>query len=47
MDDQDSEKKSEIWLKYCEDCINSKIRSEDRSQCDAFCTHNKEDPLKS
>ncbi len=25
MDDRKSEKSSEIWLKYCEDCIKSKL----------------------
>jgi len=27
MTDQKSEKSSEIWLKYCEDCIKSKLES--------------------
>jgi len=27
MDDRKSENKSEIWLKYCEDCIKSKLES--------------------
>jgi len=25
MDNQKSEKNSEIWLKYCEECVKSKI----------------------
>jgi hypothetical protein len=25
MDDQKAEKSSEIWLKYCEDCVKSKL----------------------
>lgn len=27
MDDRKSEKNSEIWLKYCEDCIKSKLEN--------------------
>ena len=28
MDNQKSEKNSEIWLKYCEECVKSKIDME-------------------
>ncbi len=47
MDDQDSEKKSEIWLKYCEACVKSKIGNADRSHSDECCSLNNEDSLNS
>ena len=47
MDDQDSEKKSKIWLKYCEACVKSKIGSADRPHSEGCCTLNKEDTLNS
>ena len=43
MDDQDSEKKAEIWLKYCEACVKSKIGNTDSSHSDGCCALNKED----
>lgn len=45
MDDQDSEKKSEIWLKYCEALVKSKIVKSDESPSDGCCELNKEDSL--
>ncbi len=47
MDDQDSEKKSEIWLKYCEACVKSQIDNVDRSQSEICCTPNNKDSVKS
>ena len=42
MDDQDSEKKSEIWVKYCEACVKSKIGNDDQSHTNGCCEPNKE-----
>jgi len=47
MDDQDSEKKSEIWLKYCEACVKSKIGNADIPHSEGCCTINKKDSLNS
>jgi len=47
MDDQDSEKKSEIWLKYCEACVQSQIENADRSQSETCCLPNKKDSMNS
>ncbi|MHA1105518.1 MAG: hypothetical protein ACTSPN_07315 [Promethearchaeota archaeon] len=47
MDDQDSEKKAKIWLKYCEACVESKIGNADRSYSDGSITLNKKNFLNS
>lgn len=43
MDNGNSEKKSEIWLKYCEACVTSKIEHEDQSNPDECCSGSKKE----
>lgn len=35
MNNRKSEKNSEIWLKYCEDCVNSKLENNDKQLLDS------------
>ena len=44
MTDQKSEKSSEIWLKYCEDCIKSKLERNGDSVSNPSPQRVKKDP---
>jgi len=39
-----SEKSSEIWLKYCEDCIKSKLEKNGNSVSNPTSSHIKKNP---
>lgn len=43
MENKNSEKKSEIWMKYCEACVSSKIEHNIRPRNNECCSgRNKE-----
>ena len=44
MTDQKSEKSSEIWLKYCEDCIKSKLENNGDSVTNSTAQRVKKNP---
>ena len=44
MDNRTSSDDSEIWLKYCEECVKSKIELEAESSAEAIETVIKKDP---
>ena len=43
MENGNSEKKTEIWLKYCEACVSSKIEHEHQVNYDDRCSGCKEE----
>jgi hypothetical protein len=43
MENGNSEKKTEIWLKYCEACVSSKIQHENQANYDDCCSGYKEE----
>lgn len=44
MTDHKSEKNSEIWLKYCEDCIKSKLTKNGDSVSNPPSSHGDKNP---
>ena len=38
MENGNSEKKTEIWIKYCEACVSSKIEHENQASYDNRCS---------
>ena len=40
MENRNSEKKSEVWMKYCEACVSSKIEHNTPSRDNECCSGN-------
>ena len=43
MENKNSEKKSEVWMKYCEACVSSKIEPNTRPRDNKCCSGSNKD----